>query len=318
VGKVTVRAAVSEDDEAIVAIANAASPGFPPQTVERYRAQNASFPQDAQLLRSVAEVDGTVAGCCHLAERFWTESDGSYDANIAVDSDLQEQGIGSRLYEWLLARARDLDVKRLYGYVYESSTDARQFAEVRGFRETGHVRRLSRLTVEEATFDGYEGLEERLAEEEIRVTTLAALGPDDESVLRAMYAVEISTTKDEPQTESFYLPFEQWHDLVVNGPGASAERIFIALKGNEPIGLTMLQRQADIYGWHNGLGVERPYRGRGVARLLKLNTIRYAREHGIRYLYTGNAADNPRMYDINMRLGYQPLPAQIELVKEEI
>lgn len=39
-------------------------------------------------------------------------------------------------------------------------------------------------------------------------------------------------------------------------------------------------------------GVLRPYRGRGVATLLKLRGIRYAQAHGNRPLYTVNDSAN--------------------------
>jgi GNAT superfamily N-acetyltransferase len=96
----------------------------------------------------------------------------------------------------------------------------------------------------------------------------------------------------------------------------SADAIWVALNQEQPIGYAMLRRQGGNNAWHQGTGVERPYRGKGVARLLKLHAIRWALRNGVDFLYTGNDVDNPRMYAINMRLGYQPLPATIEVVRD--
>ena len=48
-------------------------------------------------------------------------------------------------------------------------------------------------------------------------------------------------------------------------------------------------------------------RGRGLARLAKLGTIRWAAEHGIAEIVTGNDADNLPMRELNRRLGYREL-----------
>ena len=125
----------------------------------------------------------------------------------------------------------------------------------------------------------------------------------------------LSIAKDVPSSELFSPPFEQWRDVFLGPPGKSPESIWVALDADQPIGLAALRRQGGNSAWHEGTGVERPYRGRGVARLLKIRTIEWARENGIDFLYTGNDINNPRMYDINIRLGYSPLPSRIEVVK---
>jgi len=63
-------------------------------------------------------------------------------------------------------------------------------------------------------------------------------------------------------------------------------------------------------------GVARAYRGRGVASALKEAAVRWASDHGIQYIYTGNDLTNAPMLAINRKLGFQPLPASIEMVKQ--
>ena len=52
-----------------------------------------------------------------------------------------------------------------------------------------------------------------------------------------------------------------------------------------------------------------------IARALKAKAIQWCRENGVRYLYTENDETNSRMLDINIRLGYQPIPGETEMVK---
>jgi RimJ/RimL family protein N-acetyltransferase len=56
-------------------------------------------------------------------------------------------------------------------------------------------------------------------------------------------------------------------------------------------------------------------RGRGLARLAKLATIRWARNAGIREIVTANDAGNVAMLALNERLGYRRLYEQVELAR---
>jgi GNAT superfamily N-acetyltransferase len=86
--------------------------------------------------------------------------------------------------------------------------------------------------------------------------------------------------------------------------------------GSHPVGLARLRRQGNRAALNAFTAVDPDYRGRGIARALKLRTVLWARENGVEHLYTGNDAENRRMLDINLRLGYQPLSGSIELVRE--
>jgi GNAT superfamily N-acetyltransferase len=311
-----IRPQAPEDDPAIVRLNQELEPEFPALTVEELRGMRASVPPSTNVQEFVAERDAKLVGHALLLERFWTGVPGSYVAEVRVDREHWGQGIGSLLYEKILARAGEWHARRLFAEVREDRPSALRFAQKRGFRETGHVARLSKLDVESVNLEGYDGLAERLGREGIRVTTLAELETDDEDLLRAIHRTQMTAAQDEPAAEPLNIPFEQWRSSTLRQPGVSPESIWVAMAGAQPIGVTMLQLSGDEAGRHLGMTVDRAYRGKGVARLLKLRQIEWARERGIRFLYTGNDINNPRMYDINVRLGYQPLPGTIGLVKE--
>ena len=56
-------------------------------------------------------------------------------------------------------------------------------------------------------------------------------------------------------------------------------------------------------------------RGRRLALLAKLASIRWAREAGIREIVTANDENNVPMLTLNRRLGYRRLYAQVELAR---
>jgi mycothiol synthase len=304
------------DDEWVVRLWRRLDPEYPPLAVEEYRALVKSLPSQAVHERFVVEHAGEIVGHGSLLQKFWVEQQGSFAGEIGVEPGFWRRGVGTALYDRMVQAASELRAVRLYGAVRDDRPDSLHFAEKRGFVPTGHVTRMSRLDVREVDLEGYEGLDERLRADNIDVTTLARLGPEDDGVLRRLHQVSMSTAQDEPGSEAFSMPFEQWRDTFLTQPGISPDSTWVATHGTEFIGTTTLRRQGGNSAWNQGMGVERAYRGRGVARLMKQRTVEWARDNGVDFLYTGNDVDNPRMYAINVRLGYRPLPSRTELVKE--
>lgn len=62
-------------------------------------------------------------------------------------------------------------------------------------------------------------------------------------------------------------------------------------------------------------GVDREYRGRGIALALKLLTIRRSRALGATYLRTNNDSENAPILHINRKLGFQPIPGYYRCLK---
>ena len=65
-------------------------------------------------------------------------------------------------------------------------------------------------------------------------------------------------------------------------------------------------------------GTLRGFRRRGLARLVKLAAIRWAKEHGFEAMLTGNAESNTAMLDLNETLGYRPLARETHFVREDL
>lgn len=63
-------------------------------------------------------------------------------------------------------------------------------------------------------------------------------------------------------------------------------------------------------------GTLREFRRRGLARLVKLATIRWAAEHGITAIYTGNDTENAPMLALNDSLGFHPTIVYQDFGKE--
>ena len=66
--------------------------------------------------------------------------------------------------------------------------------------------------------------------------------------------------------------------------------------------------------WVGITGTLRSHRRKGIATALKLKTIQYAIDYGAEWIQTGNEENNP-MYDLNVMLGFKPMPAWLEMRK---
>ena len=284
-------------------------------TLEEYRAQIASWSSNLLAERWVAEHKGEVVANSGLFG--WYSGATFHFASIDVDPEHWGQGIGSQMYDHLIERAHTNGVKRLLSEIHERHTESLEFALRRGFTRTGHGERLSRLDIRTANLDGYVGIEERLRDDGIRIVTLAEHGTEDETFMRALYDMDTASHSDVPGSEPFVpLPYDDWKRRAVFGPGRSPEWTWVALDGDRPVGLARLQRKGENNAFNAYTGVDRAYRGRGIARALKLRTVEWSRENGVDYHYTGNDTENSRMLAINISLGYQPLGAMIEVARD--
>jgi GNAT superfamily N-acetyltransferase len=314
--EVEIRPRVPEDDARIVEIEHHVNPDLPPQTVEELRHRIASRPKEARQIRFVAQHAGTVVGHGALIEITNLASKNTYFGFVSVDPDRQREGIGSRLYDHLAQCLTEVGAAKIYSDFRENRSDVERFAARRGFSRTGRMDRLSRLHVPTANLEGYEGVEERLRGEGLRIATLAELGPEDDELLHALHLMEFESARDIPSSEEMTepWPYDSWL-LRHHSPGNAPERIWLAMDGRTPVGVASLYVSGS-HGLNDYTGVARAYRGKGVARALKLKTIEWCRANGIESIYTGNDIDNQRMLAINIRLGYEPIPGEVEVVKE--
>jgi len=84
--------------------------------------------------------------------------------------------------------------------------------------------------------------------------------------------------------------------------------------GERPVGMSYLDHRAALVttGY---TGVLREARGRGVARLLKLETLVQAADNGVEAVETDNDSENAPILHLNEELGYREITGQVQLHK---
>ena len=135
-------------------------------------------------------------------------------------------------------------------------------------------------------------------------------------LIRAVFEVDTEVAPDMPlpQGQSHEpMTFGRWSNFYLEGPGAMPEALVAALVEGEVVGYAGMRRHGTTSRTGENLltAVRRPWRRRGIATALKLAQIERARLAGIEQLFTTNDETNAGMREVNKRLGYEPMPAEI-------
>jgi mycothiol synthase len=268
-------------------------------------------------IRLVVESAEQVVGWGQLQQEPWRFQPHKYSLRLEVDPNLWQRGIGSALYDRLLAEARARHADALRAYTHESREESIRFLTNRGFRE---VERAwpSVLDVERFDFAPFASAEPRVTGQGITITTLAAERANDPEVTRPVYEMFIRGEEGEPSIDpSTPPPYDEFLARELDGPEAIPEAMFLARDGQRFVGysaLTAINALPDTVDT-GFTGVIPEYRGRGIAMALKLRAIQYAIEHGYHSIRTDNNSLNAPMLRINQALGFEREPAWITFEK---
>jgi GNAT superfamily N-acetyltransferase len=223
--------------------------------------------------------------------QLWTEEQGKSRVWAGVREDRRRQGIGSALWERALDHARKA---RRHTTEVDGDPAGLAFVEHRGFTEYDSEVMSS--------FDPAACLLEPKPHEGFRVVRLDELGERDEDLFR-FYGAAGGIPPGAPIT------FEHFRSFILGNPTLDPPTSVVVLDdGGRIVSLSWLLVDRMRARAENEWTATLPeLRGRGLARLAKLEAIRRAAEAGIREVTTGNAPDNAPIRALNRRLGYREL-----------
>ena len=314
----TIRAFTPDDYPGISAVWTACFPDHP-ETAEELRHGDENRAPKYQWGRFVAEENGEIIG-----EGGYGQGGGMYHPRkfflaVAVRPDKREQGVGTALYQRVVARLAEYDPITLRTFVQEDHKDALRFAAKQGFSE---AMRNQESRLEMAAFDpsAFAADVKRADEASIAIKTypqLRAEAADADALHAEMHELAWVISQDIPHPDTqTRVPLEEWMKRF-DRPGFLPDAQFYAQDGGKLVGASMLWGNQGTPDLNTGMtGVLREYRGKGIATALKVRALTWAKGRGTPYVRTWNEANNAGMLGINYRLGFVKQPAWLDMAKK--
>ncbi len=308
------------DAAAIVAAYNAHVPSQQRLTVEQFLENETHFPPDGQRNVIVALAadgdDDEIIGYSDTWRWPWN-AEGYFGVEVMIMPGWLGQGVGARLYDEQRGFWRAIGATQLRANVRDDNPVSLRFAERRGFQIDRHIfdSSLDLATFDERPFVGAIAAAEARG---IRFVTLADLG-DTEDAQRQLYAVNRAASLDVPGAEQTFMPFEQWREQVCMASWYRPDGQIAAIDTatGEMVGMAAVGIFPDRDLAHHMItGVNRAYRGQGLALALKLLSLRCAKRYGVARATTNNDSQNAPILAINRKLGYRPDPGFYRMVAD--
>jgi len=147
----------------------------------------------------------------------------------------------------------------------------------------------------------------------VRVMTLDQ--DDSPETLHRLYDLDVTTTRDIPTTVPIRMSgFETWYRDYFENPGIRKDRFWIAKVDDEVAAMSVIEFPPER-GVPSTVftATSSQFRGRGIARALKYETVAQAIEVGATRIRTDNDAANAPILHLNEEMGYQPIKSHLEL-----
>lgn len=250
-------------------------------------------------------------------EPSWSYRPGKFFVNVIMAEANWDADAAHAAFSFLIAQTESMQANQWVSIARED-----QPQKIALFQEFGLkvVMRAPRSMLDVFAFDPSPFLEiqHKVREDGFLILNAKQLAERDPDYLQKHYDMEWEIQQDVPEPDELTRrPFEQWKKMF-ESPGFYPEGYFYAVAPDgKLVGQTALWRSlGDPTILYTGLtGVLRPYRRKGIATALKVRAIAQAKEYGALRIETDNEENNP-MFQLNLHLGFKPIPAFLDFEKK--
>ncbi len=240
------------------------------ESLESFRFGDKNRADKCKHQRYMVEKNSDVIG-----HGFYTQWEVSYDPHKffvygLIHPDHQGNGYGTELYRHILGELEKFDPIEIQAHVREDKQKGIEFLKKRGFEE---VMRMweAELEVKDFDFEEYEGLEEKINNEGIKLTSLAKIEIDD-NAKRKLYELHDEIMEDVPLPDEYTRQdYDRFIERTFKHPDFFPEGYILAIKGDGFVGLSSHWEKDKQNALFTGLtGVRKEYRGKGIATARRL------------------------------------------------
>jgi GNAT superfamily N-acetyltransferase len=253
--------------------------------------------------RYVAFFDSELVGY-GLVHRSPANDEGRFWLWLTIDEKYRKRGFGQSLYEFLAKTAKELGADTLTSACVEAFPESLPFAQKQGFESYGLVVD-SEMDLEAFDFSEWQDSLEKVKAQGIRFSSLADEGFTYEAQHK-LYRLNVEAAKDNPNSDGSWNPtFEQFKAMIYDANWFDPTTQLLAIDGECFVGLSAVGFEDEETAFTAFTGVDKDYRGRGIAQALKVLASQFAKSRGAKRLPTSNDSRNAAMLAINKKLGYQ-------------
>ncbi|MFJ8867751.1 GNAT family N-acetyltransferase [Streptomyces sp. NPDC102473] len=292
------------DAEAWVRVRRAALP-YMVTTPEQVLSDLADAHPDRRYRLLVAEEDGEVIGTAQVGISHESPEPGQGFCNPYVRPDRRGRGAGSLLVRSGEEHLAGAGATAVYTWVLDEPAH-RAFAAKRGYaaRRQAHFLRL----------DLANGPLPPLRELPAGVALLTAADFADDP--RPLFEADAETTADEPSDSPVELSdYENWLATTWRRPGFDHALTTVVTVDGRIAAFSAAETDGLTRYWTAMTGTLRAFRGRGLAKLAKNDSLHRARAAGYTDAYTGNDAGNGPMLAVNRWFGYEICATEVRHVR---
>jgi GNAT superfamily N-acetyltransferase len=287
------------DAEPVAELVHAVSPvSLTPAASLRHR--HTAEPERARRGSWLALEGGELVGFATAVFQWYGGERGKGRLWVDVRRDRRRRGIGTALWDTATAHLRDATKLTVE---IDDDPDGLRFVEQRGFTQyDAEVMSILDPRTCKAEPRSHEGF---------HVLDLGAARHRQQD-LYEFYAAAGGLQPGDPENR---VSFEEWRRFILDNPVLDDETSVVVVDADNRIA-SLSWLLVDGPRAENEWTATLPeLRGRGLARLAKVASIRAAAERGITEILTGNDPDNLPMRELNRRLGYRELFTRLDMEK---
>ncbi|GGU95113.1 N-acetyltransferase [Streptomyces albospinus] len=272
--------------------------------------QVVSAPPAQRLRVFVAELAGRVIG--QISAQLLHESSvpGQAAATPVVHPGHRRQGAGGALLTAAEEHLTAIGAGRLFAWAVDEPGSL-AFAARRGYRLTRPAGFL-RLDLAGTALPALPALPAPLPPG-VRLCTGADFGADP----YPLFTADAEAAADEPgDVASDAMDYETWLRTTWEHPDIDLDLTSVVTVGGEVAAFTLVATDGLGRCATAMTGTRRAFRGRGLARLAKTDSLLRARDAGCTEAFTGNDDGNAPILALNRAFGYRPYAAQQRCVRD--
>ena len=233
----------------------------------------------------------------------------------AVHPNCQHKGIGTLLYDRIVATLSQFNPLLVGAYVLENKNRSIEFLRARGFQDAQQEQLKYQMVCDIASSELIfpSGIEEYLRSQGIMIKTLKELQSEENFAFK-LYELYRELIQQTPSSQPLLQKsFDEFVDDL-RSLDLLAEAYHIALRQGDYIGMNILYKMPEQEVLFNEFtGVKQNYRGRDIAKTLKLRGMAYAKSHSYTTIVTHNDLRNEPIIQLNRQLGFVALIKYVKI-----